>query len=36
VDNPWQDTMEALCACAQSAGMIRAALKLGTAGRLPW
>lgn len=35
-DNPWQDTMEALCACAQSVGMIRAALKLGRAGRLPW
>ena len=34
--NPSQDAMEAACSIAQSAGVIRAALKLGATGRLPW
>jgi GT2 family glycosyltransferase len=36
VTNPAQEAMEAVCSIAQSAGMVRAALKLGTTGRLPW
>jgi hypothetical protein len=34
--NPSRDAMEAACSIAQSAGVIRAALKLGAIGRLPW
>jgi glycosyltransferase involved in cell wall biosynthesis len=34
--NPAQDAMEAVCSIAQSAGVIRAALKLRATGRLPW
>jgi GT2 family glycosyltransferase len=34
--HPRQDAMEALCSLAQSAGVMRAAVKLGTSGRLPW
>jgi GT2 family glycosyltransferase len=36
VAHPDQEAMEAICSIAQSAGIIRAALKLGTTGRLPW
>jgi glucosyl-dolichyl phosphate glucuronosyltransferase len=36
LEHPGQDAMEALCSMAQSAGVIRAAVKLGTSGRLPW
>jgi glycosyltransferase involved in cell wall biosynthesis len=34
--NPAQDAMEAVSSIAQSAGTIRAALKLRSTGRLPW
>jgi GT2 family glycosyltransferase len=34
--NPAQDAMEAVSSIANSAGVIRAALKLRTTGRLPW
>jgi glucosyl-dolichyl phosphate glucuronosyltransferase len=34
--NPGQDAMEAICSIANSAGVIRAAVKLGFTGRLPW
>jgi len=34
--NPAQGAMEAICSIAQSAGVIRAALKLRATGRLPW
>ena len=36
LEHPRQDAMEALCSMAQSAGVIRAAVKLGRSGRLPW
>jgi GT2 family glycosyltransferase len=36
VANPSQDAMEAVSSIANSAGVIRAALKLRATGRLPW
>ena len=34
--NPSRDAMEAVCSIANSVGVIRAALRLGATGRLPW
>jgi hypothetical protein len=36
VANPAKDAMEAISAIANSAGVIRAALKLRATGHLPW